>query len=410
MVEEGESGGLRALSEVLLSYGERHFDGTPGQKGARRGVWAGVLLMCGQFERAVAALWEHPETEVEAVHLAIALAYHGLLRVPSRAETNDTTPLSLPTNGPPALALSTLIWRYVRQFVKMDAKEAIQYVSTICLSADQGSGVGKEQVESAWDLVRRIIVLANPGAAWEELVGGFRPDGTKFSGFIEQCAPLLKLSDLKDYNNQILIRSAQSSEENSRTAEAIKLFNLAGDYNTVISCLARALGNSITLPNTDENARNIEKTAGEILRHYERMNRATGKERDAVVKLLKVREAMEAKDAGQAELCLEIMESIDLIPMDGDVSKITRRGEEFRDLPEALQRNLQTFLTLTMDALAGVHQKIKGSFVADANKQITLAALKKKSRSLMIFAGILKYRMSPDVYSYLARLDVEIAL
>ena len=28
----------------------------------------------------------------------------------------------------------------------------------------------------------------------------------------------------------------------------------------------------------------------------------------------------------------------------------------------------------------------------------------------MVFAGILKYRMSPDVYSYLARLDVEIAL
>ena len=88
--------------------------------------------------------------------------------------------VSLPNNGPPALALSTLIWRYVRQFVKMDAKEAIQYVSAICLSADQGNGVGKEQVETAWDLVRRIIVLANPGAAWEELVGGFRPDGNKF--------------------------------------------------------------------------------------------------------------------------------------------------------------------------------------------------------------------------------------
>ena len=50
-VEEDEFGGLRGLSEVLLSYGERHFDGTPGQKGAKRGVWAGVLLMCGQFER-----------------------------------------------------------------------------------------------------------------------------------------------------------------------------------------------------------------------------------------------------------------------------------------------------------------------------------------------------------------------
>ena len=88
--------------------------------------------------------------------------------------------MSLPPGGQPALSLATLIWRYVRQFVKMDAREALQYVYCVCLSADQPKNVGKEQVESAWELVRRIIVLANTGAAWEELVGGFRPDGTRF--------------------------------------------------------------------------------------------------------------------------------------------------------------------------------------------------------------------------------------
>jgi nuclear pore complex protein Nup93 len=88
--------------------------------------------------------------------------------------------VSLSPIGTPALSLSTLIWRYVRQFVKMDAKEALQYVYCVCLGADQGDGVGKEQIESAWDQVRRIVVLANTGAAWEELVGGFRPDGTRF--------------------------------------------------------------------------------------------------------------------------------------------------------------------------------------------------------------------------------------
>ena len=88
--------------------------------------------------------------------------------------------MSLPAGGQPALSLSTLIWRYVRQFVKMDAREALQYVYCVCLSADQPKGVGKEQVESAWELVRRIIVLANTGTAWEELVGGFRPDGSRF--------------------------------------------------------------------------------------------------------------------------------------------------------------------------------------------------------------------------------------
>ena len=87
----------------------------------------------------------------------------------------------------PALSLPTIIWRYVRQFVKMDAKEALQYVYCICLSADQAGGVGKEQIENAWELVRRIIALANTGTAWEELVGGFRTDGTRFVSSYKLC-------------------------------------------------------------------------------------------------------------------------------------------------------------------------------------------------------------------------------
>lgn len=50
MLDEQEGGGLRALGEVLVGYGERHFEGAPGQKG-RKGMWARVLIICGQFER-----------------------------------------------------------------------------------------------------------------------------------------------------------------------------------------------------------------------------------------------------------------------------------------------------------------------------------------------------------------------
>lgn len=54
----------------------------------------------------------------------------------------------------------------------------------------------------------------------------------------------------------------------------------------------------------------------------------------------------------------------------GDMAKITRRAEEFRELHESLQKNLQTYLTLTMDALAGVHQRVKSSTMADPTKQM----------------------------------------
>jgi len=69
------------------------------------------------------------------------------------------------------------------------------------------------------------------------------------------------------------------------------------------------------------------------------------------------------------------MESTDLIPLSGDVAKITRRAEEFKDLHESLQRNLQIYLTLTMDALAGVHQQSKTSPMADATRQMVRSLL-----------------------------------
>ena len=69
------------------------------------------------------------------------------------------------------------------------------------------------------------------------------------------------------------------------------------------------------------------------------------------------------------------MESTDLIPLSGDIAKTTRRAEEFRDLHEALQKNLQTYLPLTMDALSGVHQRVKSSMVADATKQMVITPM-----------------------------------
>jgi nuclear pore complex protein Nup93 len=99
--------------------------------------------------------------------------------------------VSLSSSLPPALSLSTLTWRYVRQFVRLDSKEALQYVYTVTLGADQPGVVGKEQLELAWDLVRRIIVLANAGPAWDELVGGFRADGMRFVCIFSSFRPLL---------------------------------------------------------------------------------------------------------------------------------------------------------------------------------------------------------------------------
>ncbi|KAI0028083.1 nucleoporin-interacting protein NIC96 [Vararia minispora EC-137] len=408
MVDEEENRGLAALTETLLGYGRGHFEGPAGQKNPRTGVWAAVLLMCGQFERAVSALLDNSDTYVEGVHIAIALAYHGLLRVPSRTEMSDVTPLTIPQGGgSPALSMQTVVWRYVRQFVKTDPKEALQYVYAVTLGADQPLPSGPEQRELTWDLVRRIVVLANSGPVWDELVGGFRPDGSRFPGVISQAMPLLKLSP-EEFHEHILQRAARDAQDADRHLEAIKLFNLAGDYTKVIMCLAQGLGKTVGQPaGGGQEGRDLEQTAREIIRHYERMNRAVGCERDAVVKLLKIREAMEARAQSRHDRVLDIMESTNLVPLETDPAKMTRRTEEFRNLHNSLIDNAPVYLVLTMDAIVANYRLAKATLASDANKRVALDTFRTKGRAIASYVGMLTHRLPPEVLAHIHRLNVE---
>jgi len=137
------------------------------------------------------------------VHFAVALAYYGLLRVPSKAESSDVdicvfyffSPLfianavavSTTSKGLPALNFALLISRYIRQFIRIEPQVALQYVYCLCLSADQVPA-GKEQVEIAWELTRRVILMSEISGGWADLVGGYRADGTRFvSNFRTTC-------------------------------------------------------------------------------------------------------------------------------------------------------------------------------------------------------------------------------
>ena len=127
------------------------------------------------------------------------------------------------------------------------------------------------------------------------------------TGVIEQAAPLLKLNDARELNAEIFVPAARQAEESDCVLQAIKLYNLAGEYSTVINSLATALGTTLAAPGSGgERARSLETAANDIIRHYERTGRAPGRARDAVVKLLRVREALDAKAEGRLDRALEV--------------------------------------------------------------------------------------------------------
>jgi len=89
--------------------------------------------------------------------------------------------------------------------------------------------------------------------------------------------------------------------------KAIKLYNLTGDYETVIACLAQALGDTVAHLNAGgEKRKTVEHTATEIVSHYERTNHAVGRARDAVVRLLHIREVMNPKAEGRVDIALDV--------------------------------------------------------------------------------------------------------
>lgn len=211
------------------------------------------------------------------------------------------------------------------------------------------------------------------------------------AGSIEQMASLLMLKDGSDYNDKIVRAAAGMCERERRTLEAIKLYNISGAYDTVIACLAQALGEYVSQPDGGgEDGKKIESTAREIYYHYSRLNRAAGRERDAVYMLLRIREAMAAKEAGRLEAALEVrssqyavlkffltliddqaIESTDLVPFDGDTGKLNRRATEFEaSYHDAVKRNLPTYLPLTMEILSELHRKVKASSFGDASRKM----------------------------------------
>ncbi|VDC01189.1 unnamed protein product [Peniophora sp. CBMAI 1063] len=398
---------LRALGDTLLGYGPGHFASRPG-------AWAAALFCAGLFERGVAALLEREETYVEGVHIAIALAYHGLLRVSGRAETSDVSPLSTPPNAPPSLSLAPTLWRYIRPFSKTDAKEALQYIYTLPLAADQPGPAGPEQLELAYELVLKVIVGAQSGVGWDELVGGFGGDGTQFPGAITHSLPLLNLTP-STFSTHILSRAAHTAQSTARPLEAVKLYNLSGDYATVVSCLAQSLSSALSSApsSTTDEVKELEKVAREIVRSYERLGRAVGKERDAVWCLLAIREALDLRAEGRFEAALETLDRTSLLPPDTDISRLARRAESFRDAHESLARAAGVYVPLAMDCLAAIYRRTKsagGGGVGDAGRAATLAGIRTKAKALTSFAGMIRYRLPSETHAHLQRLNVEMGV
>lgn len=133
---------------------------------------------------------------------------------------------------------------YTRDFRDAKSEAAADYLVLICLNADLPGEAGKYQRDVCHEALRQLVLDTREFA---ELLGDVRDNGTSIEGVFQRRLPLVKLGDQQDFLRKITIQAAKMADDTGRTTDAVLLYHLAGEYESVISILCRALSEAISV-------------------------------------------------------------------------------------------------------------------------------------------------------------------
>ena len=240
----GESYGLAELQASIREIGLKHFPKTAAEDtNGSFGMFFYLQVLSGMFEQAIAYLYAF--SYVDAVHFAIALTYYGLLRA-ADAQSAANELLTHSTRNQPQINFGRMLGYYTRDFRAANAAAAVDYLVLICLNADEAGGPQHQQQQAALchEALRELVLESRE---FSRLLGDIRPDGRRIRGVIEERGPLIALGQEDDFIRTITLQAASFADDNGRTTDAVLLYHLAEDYDTVVSIVSRALSEAVSL-------------------------------------------------------------------------------------------------------------------------------------------------------------------
>jgi len=407
---------LEDLQAAVTGYGPQHFD----PKGTAPLRYFQVLLLVGLFEPAIAHLHQSAAYQIEVIHFAVSLVYHGLLAVPSDPTANAWD-LAIPSDDKksgPLINYGMLVGQYARQMGSaFDVPAGLQYVFLLSLVDWHPA-----YLNACRQLVREAVLESSSSAA--SLLG----DGSS-DGFLPRHAKLLGLSNSKDgdFMTEITVRAGEACEREDRLADALQLFNLSGEYTRVVNLLTRKLSHG--LRSVYQHDSDLPATALAILQYYRGQEKIKStlpailiQALEALLALTELRSAVEHQDWSRtAHILTSTSQLTDMFPLDAsaDPSIITRAADRLRSgaMPEPMSGCLPESLLLLMRALHGRFQSLRstttangqsstnGGFV-DAGRQAEMDRIRRQGRALMLMVGLVRVRIPSEACAQLTRLDI----
>ncbi|ODV92037.1 hypothetical protein CANCADRAFT_19847, partial [Tortispora caseinolytica NRRL Y-17796] len=425
---------LTDLQTTLLQFGARHFSAN----GQNNGLYLHLLLLTGQFERA--AYYAHQQYPDDGVHFSIASYYYGLLRVSGIEQLSSEDILTLTPEDLPQISFARLMGLYTQDFRIEDPEMAVDYISLICLGGD----VWPEQQNIAHEAIRELVLDTRAFAA---LLGDVQASGIRDPGILERKMKLFNIDDEEQFLLTITEQAATRTDEEGRYSDAILLYHLSEDYDSVVSLLNRLLGDLLAsselrsgsliggangygepghdmqLPMSIAASVNPGTLARDIMDLYETnkeiMSAVQAHTRDTCNMLLKIVSARENFEAGKYTQCIADMDSANLVPMlpmsgivtrsgggNGAINLVRKRAQQFGSLNEAITRNIPMILRMCMEALIEIKNAVSDTeFGKDPTRHKVIAEVQERAKNCMIYAGMIQYRMPQESYSYLTKLE-----
>ena len=370
---------LGELQKLLRGYGPGHFN----QGGRTPLLYLQVLFLSQQFHEAVDFLMSVDGYRVEAVHLALACSYYGVLKT---AGTKADGESGADANAGETIDLAKLMRRYVRAFAHTDPREALQYLFLI-------------PDETARHEAIRDLVLET--REFELFFGGMRADGSISQGLLSHFLP-------SDTILTIVELAASTCERDGVYMDTITLYDFAGKHEEVIRILCMQLSHLLSSPGASERA-NFEDLANVIARKYNSEGLAQQVEPRLLVTfnlLLDLMSFFDLYAAGRHDVALGVIDKLDLLPR--EMGQLNEKVRMFRDLDETVKRNCSNILLAYMTIIYKLFSELKtaGNSV---QQQPQMAELRARSEALTSYVAMIPYRLNGDVNARLLRMAVYLA-
>jgi len=452
----GEAYGLDELRASMKDIGERYFGPGSDLPNAPTTFFF-MQVLAGLFEKAVADLY--PNNYMSAVHFAIALDYYGLLRVSDISNSDDL--LSYTTRQQPQIAFGSMTGLYTRDFRTADPAAAVDYLSMICLNADLEGTLGKAQRELCHQALTELVLETREFAA---LLGDIRADGQRIKGCIEQRLQLIGIENELEFLRHITLVAARTAEDQSRTTDAALLYHLAEDYDKVVQivndavslALTTELGEqaqrltplkprqregeqvphemqgSLSLTAVDdpvELSRNFRSLYNSAAMYYGKIKDTTAGNREILLHLADARRALEAGQwpaavdvsifptlVGIVPMNLlsnntsQLIERAKVLPTDtaGNMTAIRAKAQAFNSMQPVVARTIGHIMIWAVVALANEHARLKGAEFDTPAQQNIIAQCKSAAKDIMVFAGLIRYKLPGRVWETLAQAGQEL--